>query len=217
MITQKKEKSWKEQIHNTSHLFHERYGLALHIIIKNKNYTINKIHFYDDNGELFSMDYFRDNREFIYKGKTNRRLKVTFKYKDNFIIKSDESYWKEPYYELYIYTGNNPVTYHGRIVYNGWLNKQWEIHDEFRENYIHLEHLKCKRDIINLLEDKVENIINKELIRLHRYNAKDPEELEKVFNKIRKLNSRILFHKERLKLREIHDRSKLSEKYMELN
>ncbi|RAP49235.1 MAG: hypothetical protein BZ138_08135 [Methanosphaera sp. rholeuAM270] len=215
MITEKNEKSWKEIIMNTSYLFHERFGRALHINIKNKNYIIHKIYFYNDDGILFSMHYFRDDREFRYYGKTNRRLKLTFDNKDNFIIKSDESYWREPYYDLYIYTGNNPVTYHGKLVYNGWLSKQWEIHDEYHENYIYLELLRCKRNKIDRLEAKVEHIINRELLSCHDFHAKDSEELEKIFNKIRKYNDRIQSYKLKLKLREIHDLPKLSEKYRE--
>lgn len=188
-------------------LYHEDYTPCLYLNVKNKPYKIHRIHFYNDDGVICSMNYFDDNPSFYYGNGTNLRRKMNMDRKENFIIKSKiPAYSNE--YDLYICYENTDIKYQGKVIKNSYCyNSEDVVSSRLYKKYLigdytHFEYVTLLSGKKSRLMNKIELIIKKELLDISNFRIKPKKGMDEILKRISKLNERTYWENERLILRE---------------
>lgn len=198
---------------NKSYLFHDSWGPRLSVQVNDKDYELEHIYFYDDEGVITGLDYFEDNRTFRFDGETRLRRKINLSRRENFIIKNYHSI-RGRRYDLYIYHENVDLRYDGKCVENSYYYdsdevmfshkyKRYILKDEIGGDYVHKEYIKSLSRKKDKLTVKA-NIILNELLGTS-YHSIPEEELEQAFRKLRRVNEQLNRENKRLIYRELHN------------
>lgn len=169
----------------------------LNVIDKNgKEYTLDNIIVYNDKGIVFQVGYgyFDNDEETTINGVVVKKIKETFKTKENYILKSLDSFGDNKY-TLYIYIENIDLKYCGVFKKYDYLYYKYLINGIGVEVY-----KKSLSKKLNELNYKAELEVKK-LQDIFRYNGKgyDEKELSKIMTNIKKLNKQIIAESEYVK------------------
>ena len=170
----------------------------LSLMCNEKEYELGNIVFFNENGIIteIGFGYFDDDKERNFEGSVVRKLKVDFKMKDNFIVKSPKDYSYETRYDLYVYEGNVDIKFLGKEQkYFGDIYNHWQIND-----YEIWRYEKDLKEKLRVLNNKAENII-KLIAEKFGYNKTGIE--ENLFNErikeLKEINKQILEEVENIK------------------
>ena len=176
------------------------------INVNDNVYSIEQIHFYNDDGIILSTD--KKERTFTFRNETKLRRKLNLNRKENFIIKYEyKGIYKNPY-DLYIYSDNVDMEYLGKNISKSCYFGTDDVYlcQSYHSYRINGVIVKTKYKTLSSkksrLVAKVEYLIKKELLYIGDYRTLPEKELSDLLNRIFRLNKRIQKENDRLLLRE---------------
>lgn len=167
---------------------------VLYVTLDNlKEIELNNIIVYDEKGIIVQVGvgYFDNDADIEIKGTIKRKIKKDFSKKENFVIKSENSYSANTRYDLYIYRNNVDLQFLGFEKRIDLILGKYSLNGgEFSNVYKKLYENKPE------LREEFEEIWNK----IKYYNLPyEKEELQKMLDKMAEINSKILEIEQRIK------------------
>lgn len=164
---------------------------TLNIMCSGKQYELDNIIFFNENGIITQTGRgcFDDNTEKNFEGTICRKMKVDFKMKDNFIVKSSEQGYFGTRYDLYIYEKNADIEYLGKKQrFFGEIYEYWEVNGSeiVRFSQSLTKNLSEYNRQAKEITDKMSNI--------YSYMGQGIEyiEFKDLVQKLREINNRII-------------------------
>lgn len=183
---------------------------VLHITLDNlKEIELNDIIVYDNKGIIVQVGrgYFDNGKSIEIGGTIKRKIKKDFSKKENFVIKSENSYSMNTRYDLYIYKDNVDLQFLGfknetgfvmaeyslnggefSELYKNLCEKKYELKEEFKRTYDEIKYydLPYEKEKLQKMLDKMVEINNKTLEIEKRINDFDVETMVKEKEEILK-------------------------------
>lgn len=163
----------------------------LFVMVNDKEYELKNIIVYDENGIVFEngYGYFDNNEELEIKGNVVRKVKETFKGKDNYVLKFESDNWYgDKLYALYLHKDNVDFKFLGKAkrgfgdIYSNYLLNGIKIclyETDIRQDF----------DKYNkLAEEEIKKL--QECFGYYKKGA-DKEELKRIFNNLLEYNKKI--------------------------
>lgn len=158
---------------------------------KGNAYELNNIIIYSDHGVLLETDrgWFGNNNDLGDQciGDINKRMKIDFSKKENFVIKSQKKNYKlETKYTLYIYYKNINCNFLGYSITSLFLETNFTIFDEYKINDV-IGFTKRKSQIIEYSDE-----LQEALKKINSYNFSNHyKEVEKAIKTIKKAHKQL--------------------------
>lgn len=164
---------------------------TLNIMCSGKQYTLDNIIFFNEKGIITQTGRgcFDDNTEKTFEGTICRKMKIDFKMKDNFIVKSSEKSYFETKYDLYVYEKNADIQYLGKKQrFFGEIYEYWKVNESeiVRFSQSLTKNLNEYNRRAKEITDKLGNIYS------YMGQGMENEEFRTLIQKLRELNNEII-------------------------